>query len=86
MRVIVDRRVTDRHPELTVGDVEHAVVHAVCSQARMGSEPLQYLGVGPDHAGRILQWITFQVDANTWHVYHAMRLTKKVQRELGLPQ
>ena len=83
MRVDIDSRVFARHPELTRVDVEHAVRNAVRTQARLGAQPASYLGIGPDAAGRLLEWVGFPVGSSAWYVYHAMAATKKALRELG---
>ena len=58
---------------------------ALRSQDRLGTDPLEYVGVGPDTSGRLLQWVAIRLDGvDSWFVFHAMRATKKVLEELGM--
>jgi hypothetical protein len=87
MLVIVAPRVLERHPDLTEEDVVHAVEQPFHSQPRLDEEPTKYVGVGPDTAGRAMEWIAVPLLDVTdgWYVYHAQRPpTKKVLNELGM--
>ena len=60
-----------------------AVVSALRSQSRLDTDPLEYVGVGPDCSGRLLQWVAIRLDGvDSWFVFHAMRATTTVLREL----
>ncbi|MDR0482597.1 MAG: hypothetical protein LBH13_05495 [Cellulomonadaceae bacterium] len=87
MHVTVLPRVFERHPHITHEDIENAVMGMgyICSQARIGTEPTAYVGAGFDLHGRQLQWIGVRGQVpGTWLVFHAMELTEKVRRELGM--
>ena len=85
MNIEVHPRVFERHPELTREDVKSAVVNALRSQDRLGTDPLEYVGVGPDTAGRPVQWVAIRLEGvDSWYVFHAMRATRKVLSELGM--
>jgi hypothetical protein len=91
MRVIVDRRVMELHPELAEQDVIHAVKHEIGSRLRLGTFPAQTAGVGMDGNGRLVEWVKIPLDGaggqvmGGWFVYHAMTPpTKKMLREVGL--
>ena len=82
MNIVVHSRVFERHPELTQGDVESAVIGALRSQDRPTTDPLEYVGVGPDTSGRLLQWIAIRLNGvDSWFMFHAMRATQKVLGE-----
>lgn len=83
MRVRVHPRVTVKHPEVTVEDVEAAFVGALRSRAR-DTDPMQWVGVGMDTKGRLLEFIAVEEQPHGWLVFHAMAATKKVLHELGL--
>lgn len=83
MRVRVHPRATDRHPEVTVSDVVEAFEGTLRSRAR-DTPPVQWVGVGPDASGRLLEYIAVEDEPDGWLVLHAMPATKKVLIEVGL--
>ena len=68
---------------LRSSNVERAFSAALCSRAR-NTEPVQWVGVGLDARGRLLEFIAIETGPDRWLVFHAMVATKKVLRELGL--
>jgi len=86
MKIEVDPRVFELHPELSEDDVKHAVGRPIKSQHRLDTDPMECVGVGPDLAGNTLQWIGVRHpdDVTGWYIYHSMRATKKVLKELGM--
>lgn len=83
MRVRVHPRVNDRHPEVTTADVIEAFEGTLRSRAR-DTHPVQWVGVGADASGRLLEYIAVENEPNGWLVFHAMPVTKKVLIEVGL--
>ena len=85
MRVSVHPRVRAKHAEITDADAVAAFRDALRSVPREGTGfPPQWLGVGPDGRGRILEFVAVQVGEDEWLIFHAMRATTKVLIELGL--
>lgn len=84
MRVVVHDRVTERHPDISGPDVQHAFRTSIASVARTDVTPTQWLGVGMDSAGRLLEYVAVQLEADCWLVFHCMEATKKSLREVGI--
>lgn len=77
-------RVIERHPEIDEADVICACVNAF---ALMQREPFMsgaYIGSGADRKGRLLEFAGKETEDGSLLVYHAMKLTRKMQLELGL--
>ncbi|MCL2787379.1 MAG: hypothetical protein FWD59_02630 [Micrococcales bacterium] len=83
MGVDVHPRVSQRHPEVSPGDVEVAFDGALRSRAR-DTDPVQWVGVGLDGRGRLLEFVAIETAPGQWLVYHAMPVTKSVLNEVGL--
>jgi len=81
-RVRVHRRVMDRHPEVSEADVIRAFQGTLRSRAR-DTHPVQWVGVGTDAGGRLLEYIAVEDEPDGWLVFHAMPATKKVLIEVG---
>jgi hypothetical protein len=45
---------------------------------------VQWVGVGTDAGGRLLEYIAVEHEPDGWLVFHAMPATKKVLIEVGL--
>lgn len=85
MSIIVHPRVFERHPDLSLPDVEAAVLGAITIRVRLGTDPLEHVGVGLNQAGQLLQWIGNRMPGvESWFIFHAMRATRNVLIELGL--
>ncbi len=83
MRVRVHPRVSERHPEVTTSDVTAAFEGTLRSRAR-DTHPVQWVGVGTDPSGRLLEYLAVEDEPDGWLVFHAMLATKKVLIEVGL--
>ncbi len=83
MRVRVHPTVTTRHPEVTTKDVIAAFEGTLRSRARE-TYPVQWVGVGTDPSGRLLEHIAVEREPDGWLVFHAMPATRKVLIEVGL--
>ena len=83
MRVHVHPRVAQRHPDITAEDVLEAFEGTLRSRAR-DTHPVQWVGVGADTKGRLLEYIAVENEPDGWLVFHAMPATTKVLIEVGL--
>ena len=84
-RVYVDDRVERRHPDVSKADAAHAWLHAVASAPRLGKDPDEYLAIGPDETGRMLEVVAIRGTEGDWLIYHAQTPPKEsAKRELGL--
>lgn len=82
----VHRRVSLRHPEVTTRDVETAWRNAVAMRLRTmePQPPAHIIAAGADSKGRLIETIGVELDNGQVLVYHAQKLTAKMQAELGL--
>ena len=83
MRVRVHPRVSRRHPEVATADAVEAFENTLRSRAR-DTRPVQWVGVGTDASGRLLEYIAVEDEPDGWLAFHAMPATKKVLIEVGL--
>lgn len=83
MRVTVHPRVQARHPGIGEADVVFAFENTLCSRARKTS-PIQWVGVGVDAQGRLLEYVAVENEPDGWLVFHAMLASAKTLEELGL--
>lgn len=72
-----------KRPEITTRDVVSAFEGALKSRAR-DTDPIQWVGVGLDTAGRLLEFIAVEDEPDGWLVFHAMPATTNVLKEVGL--
>ena len=83
MRVRVHPRVTTKHPELTNEDVVRAFETTLRTRHR-SLAPVQWLGVGFDTHGRLIEYVAVENEPDGWFIYHAMPATQKTLTELEL--
>lgn len=85
MNIRVHPRVTRIHPEIEDADVIAAFTGTLRAVPRVGTEfPPQWVGVGLDANGRLLQYVAINEGVERWLIFHAMPATAKVLREVGL--
>lgn len=85
MEVHVHPRVWRGHPDLAEEDVVAAFRSTLRSMPREDTGlPPQWVGVGVDQRGRLLQYVAVNEVNDDWLVFHAMQATSEVLRELGL--
>lgn len=83
--VEVHKRVCEKHREFSEEDVLCAWNNRVVCQMRMGPWPPQYVAVGFDGKGRVLQMVAmYDPEQDSVLIFHAMSLTTNVRKELGL--
>lgn len=81
----IHSRIAERHPELTEGDVVHAWENAIVSAPRLGKDRDEYVSVGFDKSGRMIEMAAVRDPSGTWTVFHAMAPpSKKTFHELGI--
>lgn len=83
MRVRVHPRVSAKRPEIADEDVHTAFEGALRSRGR-DTVPIQWVGVGMDAKGRLLEFVAVEDEPDGWLVFHAMIATTKVLNEVGL--
>ncbi|MEG0146981.1 MAG: hypothetical protein RR655_00335 [Raoultibacter sp.] len=83
----VHPRVHERHPEIDESDVKHAWKSAVKWVRRAEKSSEEYVVIGVDGKGRILEMVAVETDENSWFVYHAMTPpSHSTFAEVGLQQ
>jgi len=83
-RVVVHQRVHERHPEIADEDVIAAWNNCLCSACRKSSAFEDYVAIGVDRKGRLLELIAVLRPGGAWLVYHAFTPpTERVLREIG---
>lgn len=80
----VHQRITLRQPEIATHDVETAWRNAVAMRLRTMEPPAHIIAAGADSKGRLIEMIGVELDNGQVLVYHAQKLTAKMQAELGL--
>lgn len=83
MRVRFYPRVHRRHSDVEDDDVIAAFEGTLRSHAR-DTHPIQWVGVGLDRKGRLLEYIAVEDEPDGWLVFHAMPVTRAVLAEVGL--
>ena len=80
----VHQRITLRHPDIAAHDVETAWRNAVAMRLRTMEPSAHIIAAGADSKGRLIEMIGVELDNGQVLVYHAQKLTAKMQAELGL--
>lgn len=83
-RIEVHPRVSARHPDVTEEDVASAWKSAVAVRHRNFDPPAHVAAAGVDTKGRLIEMVGVELEGGGVLVYHAMRLTAKMARELEL--
>ena len=83
--VVVHPRIHRRHPDVSDQDVRDAWAGCIRSVPRLGADGDEYVAVGCDAKGRLLEMVARRIDADTWLVFHVMTPpTRKTLVELGM--
>ena len=70
---------------LSKRDIIHAWKNAYIERSRRGAYPPQHISIGPDRQGRDVELISvWNEELAAWVVFHAMKATPKLKREIGL--
>lgn len=84
-RVEVHGRVHLRHPELDDEDVVYAWENAIMSAPRIFKNPDEYVSLGFDGKGRLIEMVAVRNEFGEWLVYHATTPpSEKTLREFGI--
>lgn len=86
-RVLVSERVEKRHPEcnITKQDARDAFANIVKSVSRVEKDPREYIAIGIDRYGRMIELVFKLNDNGDWLIYHAITPPQKnAKRELGI--
>lgn len=84
MKVRVHPRVSAKRPDITDADVEAVFERTLRKVPRIDVDPVQWVGVGLDGRGRMLEYIAVETGPDEWLVFHAMSATSKALIEVGL--
>lgn len=77
-------RVPERHPDVTKEDAAHAWEFCIRSMPRLGKNPDEYVAIGYDASGRLLELIAVRGNDGNWLIIHAQTPPQeRVKRELG---
>lgn len=69
--VLVHPCITERHPELSAQDVLDAWAGCMRAIPRLDGEVMEYIAIGPDRHGRLVEVIARDIGRGTWLIYHA---------------
>lgn len=84
-RITVHRRVHERHPELADDDVLAAWNNGIASTSRTHKDPIEYVAIGFDGKGRLVETVAVRSSAGDWLVFHAMTPpSDNTFKELGI--
>lgn len=83
MEIRVHSRVHAKRPDIDDADAVAAFGSAVAKVARK-TDPVQYVGVGVNGNGRLLEFIAAEVGSDEWLIFHCAPLSKSILKELGL--
>ena len=83
--LIVHERVLKRHPNLTEEGVRAAWETALVSTPRIAKNPSEYVALGFDGDGRLLEMVAIRLEDGDWLIFHAMTPpSDKTFKELGI--
>jgi len=83
-KIFVLDRVPKRHSDVTKEDAAHAWFHCRKSMLRIGKEPEEYVGIGYDASGRLLEVVAIRNREGDWLIKHAQTPPQeRIKRELG---
>ena len=84
-RILINKRVHERHPEIENVDVLSAWKNAISVVRRETSEKDFLVAVGADTKGRLLELVATEDVEGTLHLFHAMTPpSEKTLREVGI--
>lgn len=84
MAVTLHRRIFERHPQLSEDDVRTAWNHAFYEAVRTGvPNPPEFLRIGIDGKGRMVEMVGVLLVDGRWLVYHANTpVSRRVRAEI----
>lgn len=88
-KVYVDDRVETRHPDQHIekADAINAWYNAIRSKPRLEKNPNEYLVIGVDGKGRLMELVAIRNDEGDFLIYHAFTPPQEnAKRELGITE
>jgi hypothetical protein len=83
LNVKVHSRIGERHPEINSDDVLFAWRNSLRSMPRVRKNPREYVAVGVDGRGRIIEMVAARMRDGSWVIFHALTPpTKRTLKEL----
>ena len=83
--VLVHPRIRERHPDISEQDVLDAWNACLRAVPRFNRSSNEYVAVGCDAKGRLVEMVAERLGVDTWLVFHALTLpTRKTLLELGM--
>ncbi|MCL2068351.1 MAG: hypothetical protein FWH00_00470 [Oscillospiraceae bacterium] len=82
--ITVHPRVHRKHPEISDDDAIHAWRNAIAIINRTYNPPDYYAAAGMDTKGRVLELVGVELEDGALMIFHAMKLSEKMSKELGL--
>lgn len=77
-------RIHERHPDVAKEDAIHAWRFCIKSMPRLGKEPEEWIGIGMDDTGRLLEVVAMRNGRGAWLIKHAQTSPQeRIKRELG---
>lgn len=82
--MVVHSRIGRKRPEIQSDDVVCAFKSTLRTVARRDVDPTQWVGVGIDGHGRVLEYVAVETGVDEWLVFHCAPATDAVMVEVGL--
>jgi len=84
-KAFVDDRVPLRHTGVSKEDAMAAWANCIKSRPRLDKNPNEYLAIGTDGKGRLLEIVVLRDSEGDWLIYHAQTPpTANAKRELQM--
>lgn len=84
MRVMVHKRIHERHPELLDEDVLTAYRNSLRYAQRADKDEIEFAGIGTDGRGRLVEYVAVVLPEGRLLIYHAQTPPAKgMLEELG---
>ncbi len=82
---IIHPRIYEKHPEITEEDVVLAWQSCIRSVPRLDKESEEYIAIGTDNKGRLIEMIARRISLDEYIIFHAFTPpTNKALRELRM--
>ncbi|MCL2655057.1 MAG: hypothetical protein FWD65_05065 [Coriobacteriia bacterium] len=81
-RLFFDKHIIAKHPDISEEDIGYAWENAIASKERKQDD---YIVLGFDIKGRLLQIGAFRLDYGRWFIYHALTPPQECTfKEMGI--
>ena len=68
--VVVNDRIMKKHKNISKEDVLSAWNNCFIAKPRL-DRPHEYIALGPDSSGRLIEMVAVRTKEMSWHIYHA---------------